>query len=286
LTSPAIAQTQPEIAPLEAQSSGLLFTRRLWAVFFRHACLYIGSWPRILQLVYWPMINILAWGFTSFYIVKKMTGAAIIGNVLVGGVLLNEVFMRTNFMMVILFLEEIWSRNLGHLFASPLKLMDYTFSIIGTSLICMTISIIPAMAVAQWLFGFSILSFGWPLAAFYVLLAFNGFWYGLLVLAMLLRYGPAAEWLGWMSIYLLTPLIAPYYPVSILPSAMQYVSWSLPATYVFESMKSVVGGGDLHGENLWIALVLNCVYLVLASFVFRAAYRSAQRRGGILQVGE
>jgi ABC-2 type transport system permease protein len=280
LISPAIAAAPPEAR------TRLLLLRRLWAIFIRHAYLYIGSWPRLLQLMYWPMINILAWGFTSFYIVKKFSGAAIIANVLVGGVLLNEIFMRMNFLMIILFLEEIWSRNLGHLFASPIKFSEYTFGLILTALICMTLSVIPAMIVAQWLFGFSILSFGWPLAPMLALLALNGCWYGLLILAMLFRFGLAAEWLGWMSIYLLTPFMAPYYPVSILPPALQYISWSLPATYVFDAMKQLLNGGALDTHDLWMALALNIVYSVFAAIIYTAAYRSAQRRGGILQVGE
>ncbi len=279
--------TSPAIVPLlEPQSAMKLFLRRVWAICLRQTYLYTGSWPRILQMMYWPMVNILAWGFTSFYVMKKMAGASVIANTFIAGVLLNEVFMRTNFTMIVLFLEEFWSRNLGHLFASPLTLTDYTVGLITSAIVCMVLSIIPAMMVAYWLFGFSVLSFGWVLAVFLFLLAFNGCWYGLLVLSMLFRFGVAAEWLGWMSIYLLTPLIAPFYPVSVLPRSLQYISWCLPGTYVFESMKSILNGNDLHADYLWISLGLNCIYLIVASLVFSRAYRSAQKRGGILQVGE
>jgi ABC-2 type transport system permease protein len=264
----------------------LLFLRRIWGLMLRHIYLHIGSWPRIVEMMYWPLINMLSWGFTSLYVVKRLTGATILQDLLVGGVLLNEIFTRTSLTMLVLFLEEVWSRNLGHLFASPMKFSDYTVGLVITALTRMGLSVIPAMFVAKYLFGFSILSLGWPLVAFIGLLTLNGCWYGLLVMAMLFRYGLAAEWLGWMSIWLLTPLVAPYYPVSILPHAMQYISWSLPATYVFESMKSIMGGNGVHADYLWISLALNTLYLVLAGFVFRQAYRGALRRGGILQVGE
>lgn len=280
MTSPAIAP------PLEAQAPGLLFARRLWAISIRHIYLYMGSWPRLLQMMYWPIINMLSLGFTSFYIVKKMTGAEIIGNVLIGGVLLNEFFMRMNFMMVIMFLEEIWSRNLGHLFASPIRLREYTLGLILTAITCMLIGVIPATLLARWLFGFSILGFGWPLLPMLALLIFNGCWFGLLIMAMLFRYGVAAEWLCWMGIYLFTPLIAPYYPVSVLPHALQYVAWSLPATYVFDAMKGILNGQSFNTNDMWIALALNIGYSILAAIVYVAAYRSAQKRGGILQVGE
>jgi ABC-2 type transport system permease protein len=80
--------------------------------------------------------------------------------------------------------------------------------------------------------------------------------------------------------------MAPYYPVSILPHAFQIISWSLPGTYVFESMKAQIATGSARVDYLWIALVLNAAYFALASFVFSRAYRSARKSGGLLQMGE
>lgn len=280
MTSPATAQLPEKPSPY------WLLMRRMWAISVRHAYLYMGSWPRLLQTMYWPMINMLVWGFTSFYIIKKMAGAQMVASILVAGVLLNEFFMRMNFVMIIMFLEEIWSRNLGHLFASPIKLWEYTIGLIGTAIIWMLISMIPATIVAWWLFNFSIFSLGWHVLPMLALLIFNGGWFAVLILAMLFRFGIAAEWLSWMGIYLFTPLVAPYYPVSVLPQALQYVSWSLPATYVFDAMKQMLNDGTFNSQDLWISFALNIAYTIMAAFIYSIAYRAAQRRGGILQVGE
>jgi ABC-2 type transport system permease protein len=263
-----------------------LFFRRIWAILIRHTYLYLGSWPRFVEMMYWPVINILSWGFTSVFIYKKLTGTTPVSDILVAGVLLSELILRTGHAMLILFLEEVWSRNLGHLFASPIKVSEYTLSLVVAALFRVVVSVTPAMVLTYYLFGFSILSFGWPLAAFVVLLIMSGCWYGLLVLSLIFRYGLAAEWLGWMSVWLFIPFMAPYYPVSILPHAMQVVSWSLPATYVFECMKGMINQTEFRADYLWIALGLNGVYFVIAGYVFYRAYRSAQKRGGILQVGE
>jgi ABC-2 type transport system permease protein len=283
LTSPAIAAPRPEGA-----RQTVLFLRRLWGLALRHIYLHIGSWPRILEMLYWPIVNMATWGFVSLYLIRKFaeTDATIVSAALMAGVLLNEIFLRVIFNMLMLFLEEIWSRNLGHLFATPLKVSEYVLGLILSCLVRTTLALTPAIILARFLFGFSLFHLGAPLAAFIPLLALNGCWYGLLIVALLLRYGLAAEWLAWMSTWLFVPLVAPYYPVSILPEWMQTISYMLPATYVFESMKALIGQHELHAAYLWKALGLNIVYFVLASFVFYRAYRGARARGGLLQMGE
>jgi ABC-2 type transport system permease protein len=228
----------------------------------------------------------LTWGFTSVYLTRRLTGTAAISHALVAAVLLTEIFMRTTQNILVLFLEEIWSRNLGHLFASPIKFREYALGLTLTSLLRAAIAVTPAFILASYLFNFSLLSLGWPLLPYIVLLALNGCWYGMLLMALMLRYGMAAEWLGWMATQLLVPLIAPYYPVTVLPHAIQLISWSLPATYIFEDMKTVIAGQASNPVNLWTSLALNFVFMVLAAFLLALAYRSARRKGGLLQVGE
>ena len=109
---------------------------------------------------------------------------------------------------------------------------------------------------------------------------------GMLIMALLLRFGMAAEWLGWMATQLLVPLIAPYYPVSVLPSIIQMISKSIPATYVFEDMKAVIAGQASHPYHLGLALGLNVFYLLIALGILTLSFRGARLRGGLLQIGE
>jgi ABC-2 type transport system permease protein len=239
-------------------------------------------------MIYWPIVNMATWGFVSLYLIRKFTNADItlVGMALMGGVLLNEMFLRVIFNMLMLFLEEVWSRNLGHLFASPLKLAEYIAGLMLTSLVRTALALTPAIILARYLFGYSLFHLGTPLFAYIPLLAINGCWYGLLIVALLLRYGLAAEWLAWMSTWLFVPLVAPYYPVSVLPDWLQAISYALPATYVFESMKALVAQHEVHTEYLWKALGLNLVYFAAASIILTRAYRGARARGGLLQMGE
>ncbi len=280
MTSPAIA-----LRAERTQCIGL-FWRRLMAVVQRHVYLYIGSWPRFVETLFWPMLNMLMLGFVSLYMLRQFTSATVVASIMIAGTMLNEIMLRTTMGLMVMFLEEIWSRNLGHLFASPLKLSDYIIAGMGFTFVKSIVSILPAIAVAMMLFHFSIFRLGWALLPFTVLLIMNGWWYGMLVISLLLRFGMAAEWMAWMSTWLIVPLLAPYYPVAILPHWMQPISWSLPATYVFESMKLLLAGGDMEGGYLLAALALNVFYTVVAAFVLHRTYQGTRRRGGLLQIGE
>jgi ABC-2 type transport system permease protein len=260
--------------------------RRLYGIALRHVYLYIGSWPRLVEMMYWPMLNIALFGFVSLSIVRSFGHAAVMTDAYLGGLLLAEILTRTVMAEMVMYMEEIWSRNLGHMFASPLRLRDFVASLMTLSTVRCTIAVIPSMGAAYFLFNYSVLHLGWMLPIYSVLLFFNGWWYGFLILSLLLRFGLAAEWLGWMSTWLLMPFMAPYYPVDILPTAFQAISWSLPGTYVFECMKIQIATNQVRFDYLGIALVLNFLYFACSIWVLMRAFQSARQSGGLLQMGE
>jgi len=263
-----------------------LLPRRLYALLLRHVYLHLGSWPRIVEMMYWPLVNLASWGFVSLYVTKKFAHVETLGSTFVAGVVMTEMFIRPTSTMLMLFIEEMWSRNLGHLFASPIRMREYALGLMGITLLRSAIALTPAIIIAKYLFGFSLLGLGWPMAGFIGILAIDGCLFGLCIVALLLRFGMASEWLAWMATWLLIPFFAPYYPVSVLPEVFQYVSYALPPTYVFESMKSLINDGTLQAENLLIALGLTMLYTALAATLLHRAYQSARQRGGLLQAGE
>jgi ABC-2 type transport system permease protein len=274
------ATVQPERAPAR------LLARRLWALALRHIYLHLGSWPRIVEMMYWPLVNIITWGFTSVYLSQTFAHVEVLSASLISAVVLMEFFMRPTMMALTLFMEELWSRNLGHLFASPLSAGEYVLGLVLVTLGRATIALTPLLLVAHYMFGFSLGALGWAAAAFIPLLALSGCVYGVMIVALIMRLGLSAEWLAWMATWLLAPFFAPYYPLSVLPPVFQWVALTLPPTYVFASMKSLIGEGQLHPENLLIALGLTAGYALVATFLFWKAYQSAQKRGGLLQSGE
>jgi ABC-2 type transport system permease protein len=266
--------------------SALPSLRRVYGLVLRHLYLYRGSWPRLVEMMYWPMLNLGLYGFVSLSIVRQYNDAAILTGAFLGGLLLSEILVRSTLAMMVMYMEEVWSRNLGHLFASPLRLRDFVAGLISLGTARTLLSVTPAFIVTYYLFDFSILQLGWYLPVYVTLLCLNGWWFGLLIISLLLRFGLAAEWLGWMSSWVLMPFMAPYYPLSILPAGFQAIGRCLPGTYVFESMKAQVATGNARPDCLWLALGLNLVYFAAACVVFALSFRSARKSGGLLQMGE
>ncbi len=259
---------------------------RIAAILLRHYYLLIGSWPRVVNMIAWPTVNILIWGFMSTYLKNSGMGVAAIVGTLLGGLLLWEMFNRSQVATMIGFMEEVWARNVGQLFVTPLKVKEYMCALLVFSAIHGVVSLVPAVLIAQFMFGFSLLSIGLPLALFFFALLIFGWAIGMIIISLILRYGLAAEWFSWLLPFTIAPLMAIYYPVSALPQALQPISWALGPTWVFEGMRAVLAGEGLRWDLLAGALALNGVALLLAIGVFILALRNARQRGALLHMAE
>jgi ABC-2 type transport system permease protein len=261
-------------------------SRRIWAMMLRNWFLIRRSWPRLLELCYWPTVQLLVWGFMSQFLRGQGSWVASTASVLVAAVLLWEVLVRTQIGMSITFLEELWSRNLGNLFVSPLRPWEWVVSLVLMGLTRVLIGLAPPVVIAAVLFDYNLFSMGLPLAAFFANLMMLGVSVGLLTSGIILRHGLGAEMLAWMAVFMLAPLSAVYYPVSALPPWLQPVALALPTSHVFEGMRAVITGAGMDWGHLMAAALLNLLYLALGGLYFLMAFRNARQRGALLQTGE
>jgi ABC-2 type transport system permease protein len=260
--------------------------RRIWAMLYRHLSLFRGSWPRLLELMYWPVLQMCIWGFVSQYAGRFDGAMAIAAGTLIGAVLLWEMALRSQMGFAISFLEEVWSRNLGNLFVSPIRPWELVASLMLMSLLRALIGVGAAATLAALLFAFDILDLGFALLPFLFNLMMFGWAVALGVTAMILRHGAGAESLAWSVLFGLAPLSAVFYPVSVLPGWLQPVALSLPTTHVFEGMRAVLAGGGFPATHLAWAFGLNALFLAGGAWLFIAIFGVARRRGLLLSVGE
>lgn len=267
--------------PIEASA------RRVWGLMYRHLALFRGSWPRLVELAYWPVLQMCIWGFTaSFLATRSGSPAALAGGALLGGVLLWEVSLRSQMGMSITFLEEIWSRNLGHVFVSPLRPFELVTALIAMSAIRMLAGVMPAALLAWALYAFNLFALGPVLVLFFLNLMVMGWAVALAVVSLILRHGAGAEALAWSVLFGLTPFAAVFYPVSVLPHVLQPVAFIVPASHVFEGMRSAITGGTVAWDQLGWAAGLNIVWLIGAALLFSYQFRVARSRGALLSIGE
>jgi len=252
----------------------------------RYLFLLRRSWPRIIELIYWPTVQMILWGFITRFFLTHSSWLAQAAGVLIGAVLLWDVLYRGQLGVSLMFFEEMYARNLGHLFVSPLRPYELVLSLLTMSIIRTLISFGGASLLAIPLYHFSIFELGFPLITFFFNLIVMGWCIGLLVASMVLRYGLGAESLAWVAIFAIAPFCGVYYPISTLPDWLQPLAFMLPASHVFEGMRAVLIDKVVRLDLLAIAVGLNAVYLALSVAVFLRAFHMARVKGLLLNIGE
>src|ERR1700712_3979256 len=253
--------------------------RRIGAMVLRYWYLLGSAWPRLLELIYWPALQIITWGFLQNYISQNAGFFAQAGGTLVGAVILWAILFRGQLGFSISFLEEMWARNLGNLMMSPLKPIELLIALMVMSLIRLAIGVIPMTLLARYFFDFDFYAIGLPLIAFFCNLIFTRWSLGIFVSGLVLRNGLGAESIVWTLMFGLMPLACVYYPVSVLPHWLQYIAWALPPTYVFEGMRALLSDHVFRSDLMVEALAINAALFIASFAIFLALLRSARRHG-------
>ncbi len=259
---------------------------RIYALYLRHFYLIKSSFPRLLDLIYWPTIQIILWGFISKFFTMHSDFYNHTAGIILSAAILYDFLFRSSISFNMLFLEEIWSRNFTNLFIAPLKVSEIITALTATAFIRTLIGIVPAVLIASPFFGVSLLNLGPALILLLISLYAFGITLGLLVVSGLLRYGPAFENVAWSSLFLLAPLGCIYYPLSILPDWLQILAKFLPLVYIFEEVRSILVNNTVNYSNIISALVLNFIYFTSAVMIFYSAFHEARKRGTLVNVGE
>lgn len=254
--------------------------QRTWAIVLRQFYLMRSSPTRVLPLFAWVAIDIVLWGFISRYLGSIAPDANVrFVPALLGAVLLWDFFSRVMQGTTTAFFEDVWSRNFLNIFATPLTTTEYLSGLIITSIATSLVGLVVMLALAGGAFGFSVLSYGLMLIPFLLVLFLFGIALGIVACAMVLRLGPASEWLVWPIPALLSPFAGVFYPLSTLPGWMQAIGHLLPPSYIFEGMRAILAGGAFPLSHLLTALTLAAAQILLAGWLFTRVYRYAVRTG-------
>ena len=259
---------------------------RILALVERHAYLLLKSWPRLLSMAYYPTVTMVLWAFVTVYLRPTNNFLADAPGLFIGAVLLWDILFRGQLGVSLTFFEEMYSRNLGNLFVSPLRAWELIFGQLVMSLIRTLIGVGAACAFAWLLFHYSIFSLGLPLVAFFVNLIICGWAIGLAVSGMVLRWGLGAEELAWAAVFLLAPVSGVYYPIDVLPGWLQFIARCIPTSYVFEGMRALLLDNTFRLDMFMQALALNGVFMIVGVACYMWAIGYARKHGLLLQMGE
>lgn len=260
--------------------------RRVLAVLLRHLYLYPGSPSRWMEIFYWPVLDLLVWGFLTVYLSRQPSAMTHWTAFLLGAMILWDILYRSQQAVCVSFLEEIWSRNLLNLFASPLSPGEFLSATMALSFVKFLLASIVTVVLAWGLYSFNIFALGFYLIPLVINLVALGWTIGIVTTAIILRWGERAEVLAWGLALLIQPFAAVFYPVSALPKPLQTVAYALPCTYVFEGMRDVLSKGFTDRLTFGAPFALNAAYLAAAWWFFKSRYRQAQERGLLTKLGE
>src|SRR5258708_6343647 len=171
--------------------------RPIAGIVLRQIYLMRGSPVRLFPMVTWVAIDIVLWGFITRYLNNVSGSGMDFVPTLLGGVLLWDFFVRIMQGVTTAFLEDVWSRNFLNLFATPLSISEYVAGLVLTSIATSAVGLGVMLVLATALFGLPFFSMGLLLIPFLLVLFLFGIALGILASAMVLRLGPASEWLVW-----------------------------------------------------------------------------------------
>ncbi len=257
----------------------MMRVRRVAALVLRQGYLLRGSPARVVPLFAWVAVDIVLWGFITRYLNRIAAAGIDFVPVILGAVLLWDFNIRVMQGVTMAFFEDVWSRNFLNVFATPLTIGEYVTALVLTSIATSAVGLAVMVALATAAFGLSFFSYGLALVPFLGVLFLFGIALGVVGCAVVLRLGPAAEWLIWPIPALLSPFAGVFYPLSALPGWMQAVSRLLPPAHVFEGMRTVVAGGAVPASRLLWAGSLAVLYLLGACWLFSRVHRYAVRTG-------
>jgi len=254
---------------------------RINAIILHHLYFWYKSMPRWLDILYWPVVTIAVWGFISNFVSQGAAkGEGVSFSVfLLGGVILWMLFQRAQQDLAISYLQDIWSRSIVNLYVTPLSNLEFIIAstVVGVIKVIITLAIMGILAAV--LYSFNIFSLGFSLLPFIGLLLIFAWSLGLIVTGIIFRYGTDAQVLAFGVSFILQPLSAVFYPLSILPVWVKPFALALPLTHVFEGMRAVIATGNIPWHSLLWAALLNIVYLVLGGWYFTSMFKHTKRMG-------
>jgi ABC-2 type transport system permease protein len=233
---------------------------------------------RIFDILYWPLIDIFIWGFASYYI-YSLSNINIL-SIIFSAVILWVFVWRGSQDIAVFILEDYWSKNLYHLFSSPVKISEHITSILIFGFLRGIASFLVMSLVAFLFYKFNIFVIPILLLGISVfILSIFGWIMGLLVTSFIFRFGQRIQVLAWSIVWIIQPFSCVFYPFSALPTWAANIAQFLPPMYVFENLRAYLQHGTIQYSGILKAFGIEMVMLIGVLFFLGYSFKAAKRKG-------
>ena len=252
---------------------------RINAVVVRHLYESRRNFDRVIDMVWWPVLDIVMWGFFTVYLSHSNRLQPTLVSSLLGAIILWGIFYSFQRDMAIGFIDDLWCRNLINLFSTPLTVSEYLVGVIALCLLKVMVGLLAASAIAWAAYSFDILPWLPKFIPYMANLLLFALALGIAITGMIFRYTTKIQALAWSFAGLLMPVSCVLYPMSSLPMWLQDIAWMLPTAHSFEGMRGALAGKAFSPIHFWWGVGLNLVYFALAILFFSWIFEKARTRG-------
>jgi ABC-2 type transport system permease protein len=256
---------------------------RIVAVILRQAYEARRNPDRVMDMLYWPILDVFLWGFLTVYLARSSNLKPGLITFLLGSAILWGVFRAFQRDMTIGLLSDLWSRNLGNMFSTPLTISEYMTALVAVNLFKTTIGMAAASLIAWIFYSYNVFRILPGLLPSLLNLLLFAFVVGLAITALIFRFTTRIQALTWSFTGFLMPISCVFYPVAALPTYLQPFAWALPSTHAFEDMRAVIASGKLSMAHFGWGLLLNSLYFVCAAAFFRWMFERSRSRGLLIK---
>jgi ABC-2 type transport system permease protein len=251
---------------------------RIFGVFMRYFYVAKKGIHQLSDLFYWPLVDILLWGLSSFWIQRESHVDAL-PLILMTGLIFWQIAWRGSVDISVSLLQEFWHRNLVNLFSTPLKISEWIAGLLLVSFCKLIITISFGTLMVYLLFSLNVFTVGWAFIPFAASLLVFGWSLSFLSSSMIIYWGSKVEMFAWMIAFLFAPFSAVFYPLHVLPTWAQMIAHCIPTTYIFEGMRSILATKIFPWREFGISTALNLIYLSLSIWIFNCVFQKTRKKG-------
>lgn len=252
---------------------------RIWAITLRNLYDTKHNWARIADMIVWPALNILLWGYMTLFLAQNNSQINYFLSNILAATILWSLFISIQQGVGFSFINDVWDRNIFNIFASPISNKEYFSGLMGLGIVKTGITAFGMTLICFAFFHYNFLTVGPILFLFFTNIVLTGWVIGIVSVALLMRYGSKAESIIWFLPFITQPFAAITYPLSLMPHWMQVISFILPITHVFEGLRALVLQNRVDYRELVLSFGLNAVFFIAAVWFFSRVFLAVKEKG-------
>jgi ABC-2 type transport system permease protein len=251
---------------------------RIKAILLQELFITYRSVEVIMDILFFPLVNIIIFGFLSLYLGGNSHSLA--GQYVILGMLLWQIIWIIEYSVSVGSLWNIWARNLSNLFIAPLMIKEYIFAHTASGVIKAIIMLLISAILSIFVFQFNLFSVGIiPLILIFINFGCFAFSFGLVMLGLIFRYGTRIQAFAWGLVPVFQPLCAAFYPLKVLPAPLQLLSYLFSPTFTFEAARYSLAYHTVNWGLFGISFLENIVYFFASILFFQYMFRQSRNTG-------